>query len=154
MICARCGDQRAEDGLGYKNCGISFGLGNCTPKDPRFTVGDHQWQKAIYLIANPCMSQFGEWRFRKSSKEEALRLMTGQAVMSAIGTAREAKLFAVVFDFSEVQYGASLVCRLEPGDMAVVILIHDITTLPQHQDITPETLGQIGHTIAILERMA
>ena len=103
---------------------------------------------SLYLLNTPILTEYGEYSFKKISKEEAIEEM-GYSFTSAIGHEGTATF---LYQITGIPISVNRIAiKMQPGDRAIVFRI--LTMLPEGKVLTQEELSQIPYEFGLLQRL-
>ena len=103
---------------------------------------------SLYLLNTPILTEYGEYSFKKISKEEAIEEM-GYGFVSAIGHEGTANLMSQLTGMTIPVNRVAI--KMQPGDKAVVFRV--LTRLPEGKVLSYEELSQIPYEFGLLQRL-
>lgn len=115
MICSKCNDLHTGKGLGIRDKGVSFGLGDCRGGGP------HAWTAARMLGPAPFVCAYGRYDFRKVSEESAQEWLRLGPVICCLPSA-EIALFMELALRIPACYDREARFVMDAGDEALVPL--------------------------------
>jgi hypothetical protein len=144
VICSKCNDLHTGKGLGLRDGGVSFGLGDC-----RGGGGPHAWTAARMLGPAPLVISYGRYDFRKVSSESAQEWLRLGPVICLLPTPEIAFFMELVLRIPAC-YDRDARFIMDAGDEALVPLMDKRPTLER---LRTRGLEGIEWSLGLLRRI-